>query len=147
MSIVSTREGREGGGERNLHLSGQLDNYRVQGPQYYHVWACCSEPFLRRVHGQTKPSPAMPCPSDVPSAGSRCFPHAGGSGHAGLKASRKPGACRPAALIPAVACSQPKFPSASLIKLDRSDHLQAAARPRPAIGERLEHLTQCSKGR
>lgn len=111
MSIVSTVGGREGGGKGNLHLSGQLDNYRVQGPQYYHVLACClmpwlsrSEPFSVDSKAQAKPSPAMPCPGDVSSAGNRCFPHAGVAGVPGFSIpSGNPGDCRPAQ-IPAAAC-------------------------------------------
>jgi hypothetical protein len=85
MSIVSTREGREGCGERNLHLSGQLDNYRVQGPQYYRVWACCSEPFS--VESMAKQSRVQPCLARVtsPPLVAAAFPTQGVAGTRGSK--------------------------------------------------------------
>lgn len=72
MSIVSTVGEREGGEKGNLHPSGQLGNYPVQGPQYYHVLAFCLMPWLSRsepssVDSKPKQSRVQPCRAQVTS--------------------------------------------------------------------------------
>lgn len=98
MSIVSTVEGRRGSEEENLHLSGQLNHHLVQGPRYYHVWACWLMPWLSRsepfsVDSMDKQSRVQPCHGQAtfPPLVAAAFPTLGVAGSQGVRSSRNLG--------------------------------------------------------